>query len=239
MQGTIKLFSTSTIHGSGYLDYAEKAVQELFGQSDRVLFIPYARPGGMSHDAYYEVARKRFDQMGISLDSIHLAADPIQALVQCDGIFTGGGNTFVLLRQLYQQQLLEVIRQQVYSGTPYMGSSAGSNIAGLSIGTTNDMPIVLPPSLKALELVPFNLNPHYLDPDPNSTHKGETRETRIKEFHHFNPQPVAGLREGSWLTIRSNKIWLEGPHSMRLFRRELDPVEVAPGDVTPYLNPVA
>lgn len=235
MKGTIRLFSTSTIHGSSYLAYAEKSIQSLFAASQQVLFVPYARPGGISHDTYYGTAKEKFEALGIPLTSIHLSTDPIQTLKECDGIFIGGGNTFLLLKQLYQNDLLTVIRQQVAGGTPYMGTSAGSNVAGQTICTTNDMPIVYPPSFDAIRLVHFNLNPHYLDPDPSSTHKGETRETRIKEFHHFNASPVVGLREGSWLTIRNGTIELEGSLSARIFIAGRVPFEVQPGPITAHL----
>ncbi len=235
MKGTIKLFSTSTVHGSGYLDYAGKAVQKLFQGAEHVLFVPYARPSGISHEEYYAKAKAKFDDLGIRLLSIHHANDPKQALVKSEGIFIGGGNTFVLLRDLYQHGLLDIIKEQVETGTPYMGTSAGSNVAGLTINTTNDMPIVYPPAFEAIQLVDFNLNPHYLDPDPGSTHKGETRETRIKEFHQFNTQPVVGLREGSWLTIQENEIELEGTLPARLFFADRAPIEVHPGPITAHL----
>ena len=130
-----------------------------------------------------------------------------QQCKNAEAIFVGGGNTFVLVNQLYKNNLLTTIKEAVENGTPYLGTSAGSNICGLTMNTTNDMPIIQPPSFKTLGLVPFNINPHYLDPDSNSTHKGETRETRIKEFHAFNTQPVIGLREGSWLDVRGNSIY--------------------------------
>lgn len=235
MKGTIRLFSTSTIYGSGYLDYAEEAVRDLFADASHVCFVPFARPGGISHDEYFQTARKKFESFGIELKGIHLAEDPKQALAACQGIFIGGGNTFLLLQQLYKERLLDVIKAQVESGVPYMGTSAGSNVAGLTINTTNDMPIVYPPSFDAIQLVPFNINPHYLDPDPTSKHKGETRETRIKEFHVFNTQPVIGLREGSWLTIRNNAIELEGSLPARIFIAGREPFEVHPGPITAQL----
>src|SRR5690606_17351067 len=137
--------------------------------------------------------------------------------------------TFLLLKTLYEKELMDVLRKVVATGTPYMGSSAGSNITGLTVGTTNDMPIVYPPSFNALGFIPFNINPHYLDPDPNSTHKGETRETRIGEFHHFNTINVLGIREGSWLRVEDGKVELKGKLTARLFQAEEKPVELDPG----------
>jgi dipeptidase E len=153
----------------------------------------------------------------------------MEAANWAQGFFTGGGNTFVLLKALYDTGLLQAIDERVRAGTPYMGTSAGCNVCGLTIGTTNDMPIIHPPSFKAFGWVPFNLNPHYLDPNPDSTHMGETRETRIAEFHHFNPQPVMGLREGSWLRVEDDKIELKGPHTARWFYAGMPPVELQPG----------
>lgn len=233
MSRILKLFSTSTIHGSGYLDYAEAAIRELFEGHKQLLFVPYARPGGATHDAYHAIAQKKFAALGFTLDSVHLHKNPADAIRQCEGLFIGGGNTFVLLRDLYQHRLIDIIRQRVAEGMPYMGTSAGSNVAGRTIGTTNDMPIVYPPSFAALGLVDFNLNPHYLDPDPNSTHKGETRETRIREFHCFNQQVVVGLREGSWLTIHDNVVTLEGTLHARIFSAGKEAVEVPPGEINP------
>lgn len=222
------LLSTSTIHGSTYLGYCEEAVRELFGETSHLIFIPYARPSGISHDEYTEMAERRFGEMGIKVTGIHKYSMPSRALNDGDGIFTGGGNTFLLLKQLYANKLVEPIKKRVAEGIPYMGSSAGTNVAGLSIGTTNDMPVVYPPSFKALGLVPFNINPHYLDPDPNSKHMGETRETRIKEFLKFNRQAVVGLREGSWLRRSGYDLTLGGTLKSRIFRMNMDPEEFAP-----------
>lgn len=222
------LASTSTIHGSGYLEYIlDEAVE--FLDAKEILFIPYARPSGISYDEYTELPRKAFAQKNIKVKGIHEFEKPKAAIENAKAIFVGGGNTFLLLKTLYDLELMDVLRKVVAIGTPYMGSSAGSNITGLSIGTTNDMPIVYPPSFNALGFLPFNINPHYLDPDPNSTHKGETRETRIKEFHHFNSQLVLGLREGSWLEIENGEIELKGNLTARLFQAEEKPVELDPG----------
>lgn len=229
------LLSTSTVHGSGYLEYARSAIASFFSGVPEVLFIPYARPGGISHAEYAARTRGSFLSMGLELVGIHEAADPAGAVAAAEGVFVGGGNTFVLLRDLYETGVLPVLRDRARTGLPYLGSSAGSNVAGLSIGTSNDMPIVLPPSLDALGLVPFNLNPHYVDPDPASTHMGETRETRIREFHGWNPQPVLGLREGAMLSVAGERATVGGEAGARLFRPEADPVEVAGGTDVSFL----
>lgn len=218
--------STSTVHGSGYLEYImDDAVR--FLSEDEIVFIPYARPSGVTYDEYTEAPKKAFATKGIKVKGLHEFENPKEAILNAKAIFTGGGNTFLLLKTLYELDLIDALRVAVNSGTPYMGSSAGSNITGLTIGTTNDMPIVYPPSFEALGFLPFNLNPHYLDPDPNSTHKGETRETRIKEFHKFNSQPVLGLREGSWLEVQNGKIELKGDLTARLFQQDKEAVEIS------------
>lgn len=223
------IVSTSSIHGKPYLSYLEEEVKSFFGGAN-IIFVPYARPGGISWDEYTEKAAGRFSEWGFNMKGLHTFDDPAAALKSADGIFTGGGNTFVLIKTLYELGLVDAIRDAIIQGVPYMGSSAGSNLTGISVRTTNDMPIVYPPSFEALNLVPFNINPHYLDPDPDSTHMGETRETRINEFHHFNDQPVVGLREGSWLRREGDKLELKGPHTARLFRKNAVPIERTPGD---------
>jgi len=235
MFNRLLLISTSTVHGSGYLDYCADSVTEFLGNVDTVLFVPYARPSGISHSKYTELARDRFAQMGLKLVGIQDSPDPGAAIRDAHSLFIGGGNTFLLLRDLYRVDLLDVVRKRVAEGMPYIGTSAGSNVAGLSIGTTNDMPIVCPPSFDALGLVPFNLNPHYLDPDPTSTHRGETRETRINEFHVLNEQPVVGLREGAWLRVKGSSAILEGSNGARLFRQGMEPEEFEPGASLSFL----
>ena len=221
--------STSTLHGGNYLDYLLPSLEILFKECDEILFIPYARPGGISHDDYTTNVRTAFSKIGKSVKGVHEFTDPIEAIKAAQGIFTGGGNTFLLVTQLYQNNIMEVLAEAVENGTPYMGSSAGSNITGISMQTTNDMPIIYPPSFKTLGLIPFNLNPHYLDPDMQSKHMGETRETRIKEFHAFNETPVLGLREGSWLEVSGGKIMLKGELTARWFRQGQVPVELESG----------
>ena len=220
------LISNSTLHSSGYLDHAEAEIRSFLGDVKRVLFVPYAL---FDRDAYAATAQKRFEKMGYELTSIHTAADPAQAVNDTDAIFIGGGNTFRLLKALYDFDLLGPIRERVADGMPYIGSSAGSNVAAPTIKTTNDMPIVQPPSFDALGLVSFQINPHYLDPDPNSKHKGETREERIRQFLEENDTPVVGLREGALLRIENGETILRGSTGARIFRKGMEPVETLPG----------
>lgn len=218
--------STSTIHGGQYLEYLLPKLKILFADCKSILFIPYARPGGISHTDYTSKAALALQKIGIEVKGIHEFEYPIDAILKAEGIFVGGGNTFVLVAQLYKYQVMTALVDIVSKGIPYLGTSAGSNITGVSMQTTNDMPIVYPPSFMTLGIVPFNLNPHYLDPDLNSKHMGETRETRIKEFHAFNEIPVLGLREGSWLEVKNKKIILRGTLTARLFRKDLAAVEL-------------
>jgi dipeptidase E len=225
----IIIASTSTLYNGGYLDYLKEELKDHFAGVERLIFIPYARPGGISHDEYTAKVSVFFNELGVKVRGLHEFEDPIAAIEQAEAIFTGGGNTFVLVSMLYKFNLLNVIEKVVKKGVPYLGTSAGSNICGLTIGTTNDMPIVYPPSFKTLGLVSFNINPHYLDPIEGSTHMGETRETRINEFHHYNPQSVLGLREGSWLEVLGDKITLKGNLSARLFQKGKEPIEIETG----------
>ena len=220
------LASTSTLHNQDYLEYLIPHLPALYKDTEEVLFIPYARPGGISHKEYTAKAADAFSKAGIKIKGINEFDDPVSAVNAAKGIFTGGGNTFLLVSELYRNKVMNVIKQVVKAGTAYMGTSAGTNIGGLSMQTTNDMPIVYPPSFQTLGLVPFNINPHYLDPDPNSEHKGETRETRIKEFHGLNSQPVVGLREGSWLELKDNKVTLKGSLTARVFKKDKLPFEI-------------
>ena len=222
----ILLISNSTLYGSGYLDHAEGEIRDFLRGIKRVLFVPYAL---YDRDAYANTARERFKAMGYELDSVHEAPDARQAVNDAEVVFIGGGNTFRLLKALYDFDLLLPIRQRVAEGIPYIGSSAGSNVAGPTIKTTNDMPIVQPPSFDALGLVSFQINPHYLDPDPDSTHMGETREQRINQFHEENSTPVVGLREGAMLRVEEGATLLKGVSGARIFRRGHGPVEIEPG----------
>ena len=229
------LVSNSTLHGSGYLDHCADAIAAFLGPSvKRVLFVPYA---SFDRDGYAAKARARFEAMGYGLDSVHdLPGGPVAAVERAEALFIGGGNTFRLLSALGRESLIEPIGRRVQAGMPYLGSSAGSNVACPTIGTTNDMPIVQPSSFAALNLVPFNINPHYQDPLPGSTHMGETREQRIAEFHEENPQPVVGLREGAWLLVEGSTVLLQGSTSARLFHRGEAPVELAIGARLDFLN---
>ena len=233
-----KLFlaSTSTVYGSGYLEYLLPELKLFFKGIQTILFIPFARPSGMSYEDYTNVAKDAFKKVGIDLKGIHEYENSIEAIKNAEGIFVGGGNTFVLVNELYDQNLIKILKDTINNGTPYLGTSAGSNIAGISMMTTNDMPIVYPPSYDTLGAIPFNINAHYLDPDPNSTHKGETRETRIKEFHVYNKIPVIGLREGSWLDVNGNEIMLKGKLKARWFEKDKTPIELAPdSQITSHL----
>jgi dipeptidase E len=220
------LISNSTLHGSGYLDHAEPEIRDFLDDLKHVLFVPFAL---FARDKYAATARARFEKMGYELTSIHTASDPVQAVKETDAMFIGGGNTFRLLKTLYEFDLLDVIRERINAGMPYIGSSAGSNMACPTIRTTNDMPIVQPPSFNALGLVSFQINPHYLDPDPNSKHKGETREERIIQFLEENDTPVVGLREGAMLRVENGEITLRGSTGARIFRRGFEPIEMLPG----------
>ncbi len=228
------LFSTSTVHGSGYLDYAESEVRSFLGDVRRVLFVPFALA---DRDAYAARARERFARFGCAIDSLHAADDMRQAIAKAEAVFIGGGNTFRLLKCLYDYELLTVIRARVEEGMPYIGSSAGSNVAGPTIRTTNDMPIVQPSSFAALGLVPFQINPHFLDADPASTHMGETREERLLQYLEENDIPVVALREGAWLRIENGACELRGMKGGRLFRRGQEPTEIAPGTLIDRLLP--
>ncbi len=226
MNKRLLLISNSTLHGSSYLDHAEAEIRSFLGDVKRVLFVPFALH---DRDTYAATAQQRFEKMGYELWSVHTAVNPVQAVNDTDAVFIGGGNTFRLLKALYDFDLLNPIRKRVEAGMPYIGSSAGSNVAAPTIKTTNDMPIVQPPSFDALGLVPFQINPHYLDPDPNSRHMGETREQRILQFQEDNDTPVVGLREGAMLRIENGETILRGSSGARIFRKGLEPVEISPG----------
>lgn len=218
--------STSTVHGGTYLEYLLPTLERHFQDCNEIVFVPYARPGGISHDEYTATVRRAFEKINKTVKGLHEFENPAEGIQKAEGIFTGGGNTFLLVTQLYQNNVMETLAETIASGTPYLGSSAGSNITGLTMQTTNDMPIIYPPSFKTLGMIPFNLNPHYLNPDLTSKHMGETRETRIKEFHAFNTTPVLGLREGSWLEVDGEKITLKGNLAARLFRQNESPAEL-------------
>jgi dipeptidase E len=212
------LLSNSTAHGGGYLDHCADAIVSFLRPSvRRVLFVPYA---AHDRDVYTSTVRTRFEAMNLKVDAVHTwPGGQDRAIEDAEAIFIGGGNTFRLIDALWRHELIEAIRARVQEGMPYIGSSAGSNVTGPTIKTTNDMPIVQPRTFEALKLVPFNINPHYLDPPPNSTHMGETREQRITEFHEENDRAVVGLREGAWLRVDGSTLTLEGTSGARLFRK--------------------
>lgn len=214
--------STSTLYKGTYLGYLQQELEVLFRDVEEVLFIPYARPGGISHENYTKMAAKAFNNIGKNLRGIHTFENPRQAIKQAQGIFTGGGNTFLLVQQLHDNKLLSPITNAIINGTPYLGTSAGSNICGITMQNTNDMPIVYPSSFNTLGVIPFNINAHYIDPDPKTTHMGESRATRIKEYHTQNNTPVVGLPEGSWLEVIGDSITLKGNHSARIFEKGKD-----------------
>lgn len=223
----ILLISNSTVYGRGYLDHVEQQIKSFLGSVGKVLFFPFAL---FDRAAYAAKAKARFAAMGYSIETAHAVPDPHQAIEQTDAIFIGGGNTFRLLKGLQDLHLLDPIRQKVKGGAPYIGSSAGSNVAGPTIKTTKDMPIVQPRSFDSLGLVPFQISPHFQDPDPNSRHMGETQEERILQFLEEKETPVVGFREGAWLLCETGAVILKGEAGARIFRRREVPVEAKPGD---------
>ncbi len=232
----IIIASTSTLHGGDYLEYLLPELKVHFEHCRTILFIPFARPGGISHDEYTKKVALAFAKINKKVKGIHEFEDFSDAIKNAEGVFTGGGNTFLLVSQLYKNNIMTLVADTVKNGTPYLGTSAGSNICGMTMQTTNDMPIIYPPSFQTLGLIPFNLNPHYLDPDLQSKHMGETRETRINEFHSFNTLPVLGLREGSWLDVKGDKIALKGSLTARLFKQNQKPTEIESGSDLSYLK---
>ncbi|XP_063242431.1 alpha-aspartyl dipeptidase isoform X1 [Bacillus rossius redtenbacheri] len=232
------LISSSMVHGYGYLDHAADELKAILHSAvaKRVLFVPYAL---RDHEGYAEKVRAPLKQLGFEVESIHNASDPVAAVKDAEAIFIGGGNTFRLLKTLYDMELIEPIHcRALQDGVPYIGSSAGTNVATVNICTTNDMPIIYPPSFAALNLVPFNINPHYVDPDVKSTHKGETREERLRQYHEEpGTPPVLGLREGAMLRVQGDRAEIRGVASARLFRPNKDAEEYTPGsDVSFLLN---
>ncbi len=224
------LASTSTVYGSSYLSYITEEIAALFDKTDTITFVPYARPSGITYDEYTEIAFNFFSPINKKIIGLHTYDNPKEALKNAEGIFTGGGNTFLLVKTLHDAALMQVLADTVKQGTPYLGTSAGTNIAGINMQTTNDMPIVYPSGFDTMGLTPFNINPHYLDPVEGSTHMGETRETRIKEFHTQNNIPVVGLREGSWIKLQNEKILLQGSHTARVFIKDKEPFELESGE---------
>ena len=229
------LSNGSGLIGDNPTEFARGAVRDFLGAGvRRVLFVPFAAVV-RSEDEYAARVRRHFSSMGYEVDSIHEAADPRAAVEAAEAFAVGGGNTFRLLRGLYEAGVVELIRARVEGGAPYVGWSAGSNVACPTIRTTNDMPIVEPPSFRALELVPFQINPHYTDFHPPG-HMGETRDERLGEFVHANPGVrVVGLREGTMLRVEGDDIRLVGGKPARFFLKGEEPRDVAPDESFGFL----
>ncbi|KDR15187.1 alpha-aspartyl dipeptidase-like [Zootermopsis nevadensis] len=229
------LLSSSVVHGSEYLQHAADDINNFLKKYHvtRILFVPYALH---DYDEYTNKVTSVFEKWGYKVNSIHTSKDPVQAVKQAETFYVGGGNTFQLLKALYDWNLIDPIRKSVLEeGVPYIGSSAGTNVATPSICTTNDMPIVYPPSFTALGLIPFNINPHYLDASP-TTHMGETREQRIEQYHKIpGVPPVVGLREDCLLHIEGDKITLKGKSCVRIFSPGKNPEEHEAGSNLSFL----
>ena len=220
------LVSSSTIHGHGYLDHVADALAGFLSGVKSVTFVPYALA---DRDGYAAKVRERFARLGREVLSVHEAPDPRAAIRGAEAVFVGGGNTFRLLKWLQDEGLLGPIRDRAAEGMPYVGSSAGTNVACPAIRTTNDMPIVPTANFLALGLVPYQINPHYLDPDPASTHKGETREERLLQYLEESPVPVVGVRESAWIRVENGVSRLEGERGARVFKRGAAPFEISAG----------
>lgn len=227
----IILASTSTLFGEQYLAYLKSEIIDLYKGVDEIIFIPFARPSGISHEDYTNKAATFFSEIGINIKGLHEFEDKANAITNAKGLFTGGGNTFLLVKTLHELGLMNILKENIERCTPYLGCSAGSNIGGINIKTTNDMPIVYPPSFDGMALVPFNINPHYLDPTPEIKHNGETRETRIQEFLTQNDIRVVGLREGNWIRRIENRITVEGSELTRIFEPGKAPYEIEAGSI--------
>jgi dipeptidase E len=229
------LISNSTNPGEPYLDYPKYNIKEFLGLKPvKALFIPYAAVT-FPFDVYEEKVSERFREIGHDIISIHRFTDPVSAVSGASAIVVGGGNTWKLLKTIRDNNLIEIVRKKVLEGIPYIGWSAGSNMACPTIRTTNDMPIVEPDSFTAFNLIPFQINPHYLDANP-AGHAGETREQRIEEFIEANPELfVAGLREGTMILRENDKITLFGPRKIRIFRKGNTPVELTSEDDLSFL----
>ena len=237
------LISNSTNAGEEYLAWPRTSIKEFLDSFGirKVLFIPYA---GMnlssvslekSYDLYEERVKKIFASLGFILHSIHREPNPVVAVNEAESIVIGGGNTFHLTMQMQELNLMDPIRRKVFRGMPYVGWSAGANVACPTMRTTNDMPIVEPPSLNTMKLVPFQINPHYLDANPEG-HAGETREQRIMEYLTVNREMVvAGLREGCLLKVNGDAMTLEGKRPLRIFRYGKEPGEYTSNEKLDFL----
>jgi dipeptidase E len=220
------LLSNSTAPGQEFLEHALEAIAEAMGGGLRLLFFAQA---SFDPTGYTRVMQDALQPVDVNVVPAHEQDDLVLALEQADAIFVGGGNSFRLLKAFQDSELLGPVRDRVRAGLPYLGASAGSNLACPTIRTTNDMPIVEPRSLAALGLVPFQLNPHYAEPDPADPTPGESRDERIAEFLEENDVPVVGLREGSWLDVSDDSIRVGGATSGRLFERGAEPRDLPPG----------
>lgn len=227
MARRLLLISNTTNHGQGPLDHVLGEIDGFLGSVRRLVFIPFAL---QDRAGYTARIGGRLASIGVEVEALTADEAGRRMLASAEAVFTGGGNTFRLLKTLQDAGLLPVLREQARAGMPYLGSSAGTNIAAPTIRTTNDMPIVEPASFEALALVSFQINPHYLDPDPGSTHMGETREQRIREFHEENDTPVVGLREGAWIRVEGSHATLGGGRGARIFRRGQEPEERKTGE---------
>jgi len=228
------LISNSTNAGEPYLQHAKEQIKSFLGETKKVLFIPYAAVT-FTFDEYENKVQQRFSEFGVEVDSIHRHKNAKKAVQEADAIVVGGGNTFRLLKMIHQFDLIEAIRYKALSGCPYIGWSAGANVACPTICTTNDMPITEPDNFGALNLVRFQINPHYLDAHPEG-HAGETREQRILEFLEMDPYNyVVGLREGSMIIMENVNLKLLGPKPARIFKKGIPPKEVNPGDDLDFL----
>lgn len=228
------LISNSTNAGQAYLQYPIAEIARLLNGVEQIVFIPYAAVT-FSYAEYERKVQERFDQIGIRVRSIHRCKDPRMMIRRAQAICVGGGNTFALAKKMQEQGLMSAIRSRIKAGIPYVGWSAGSNVACPTICTTNDMPIVKPQSFDAIAAVKFQINPHYLDANPEG-HAGETREQRIMEYIEANPRRyVAGLREGCMLRYDNGRLELIGDRPMRIFKKGTPPREVHAGDDLGFL----
>jgi dipeptidase E len=222
MPRRLLLISNSTNHGEGFLDHCLAEIDDFLGPARRLVFIPFALK---DREAYGAKVAERLADIGVLARTLTVDETGLRMIHEAEAVFTGGGNTFRLLKILQESELLPAIRERALAGMPYIGSSAGTNLATPTIRTTNDMPIVQPASFDALNLVPFQINPHYIDPVPGSTHMGETREQRLREFHEENETPVVGLREGAWIRVEGDGSTLGGNSGARIFRPHREPEE--------------
>lgn len=228
------LISNSTNAGEEYLRYPMPQIGKFLTSIKEIVFVPYAAVT-FSYAEYEKKVQARFAELGIKVKSVHRAKNPARMIRQAEAICVGGGNTFALTRKMQQQGLMRAILSKIKSGTPYVGWSAGSNVCCPTICTTNDMPILQPESFKAIGAIPFQINPHYLDANPEG-HAGETREQRILEYIEANPRRwVVGLREGCMLHYENEKLELIGSRPMRIFRRGVETFEVQAGDDLQFL----